>query len=496
MKSAICFEIMIPNTPRMKRYARSLISVVCALAFNSAFADIKLPKILASGMVLQRNSQVNLWGWADPGESLTIQGDWLKRDYKAVADSFGNWSVAIPTKEAGSAHSITLSGKNTIQLTDILFGEVWIGSGQSNMEMPMAAVSNAYTGISNSDTEIANASFPDIRLFHVGNYSSKVPLDDVEEGIVMYGVPVSDCAWKPCTPETVPHFSSTAYFFAAELHRQLGVPIGIIDASWGGTSAEAWTPISGLEKLNYEKEVDEATQLPQESDRKIPTRLYNGMIHPLRNYTVKGVIWYQGESNRLRPEKYHDLFSTMISEWRSAFGHTFPFYFAQIAPFNYGEANAAFLREAQAQTESVPKTGMVVTMDIGNEKDIHPKNKREVGRRFALLALTHDYRKNIVSSGPRLKKSRFNKTRAHLTFEYAKDGLITKDGKTPDFFEIAGPDKIFRPATATIDGNTLSVSSPSVQNPQAVRFAFSSLASPNLTNTAGLPAQPFRTDDW
>jgi len=480
----------------MKRYARSLISVVCAFAFSSAFADVELPKILDSGMVLQRNSQVHLWGWADPGESITIQGDWLKRVYKTNANRSGSWKVAIPTKEAGSGHSITIFGKNTIKLTDILFGEVWIGSGQSNMEMPLAAVSNAYTGVSNSDTEIAAASLPNIRLFQVGNYSSQEPLDDVEEGIVMYGVPISDCAWKSCTPETIPHFSSTAYFFAAELHRQLDVPIGIIDASWGGTSAEAWTPLSGLEKLNYKKEVEEAIELPQEPNRKIPTRLYNGMIHPLRNYGIKGVIWYQGESNRLRPEKYHDLFATMISEWRSAFGQKFPFYFAQIAPFNYGEENAAFLREAQAHSESVPKTGMVVTMDIGNKDDIHPKNKREVGRRFALLALANEYGKDIVSSGPKLRKSRFDKTRAHLTFEYAKDGLITHDGKTPDFFEIAGSDKIFHPANAIMEGNTLSVSSPSVENPQAVRFAFSNLASPNLTNTAGLPARPFRTDDW
>ncbi len=484
------------STPRMERQVRSLISVACAIALTSAFADIKLPKILDSGMVLQRNSQVDLWGWADPGESITIKGDWLKRVYKTKADRSGNWKVSIPTNEAGAAHSATIIGQNTIELEDILFGEVWIGSGQSNMEMPLAAVSNAYTGISDSDTEIAAANYPDIRLFQVGNYSSQEPLDDVEEGIVMYGVPVSDCKWKPCTPETIPHFSSTAYFFAAELYRQLGVPIGIIDASWGGTSAEAWTPLSGLKKLDYEKEIEEAIQLPQEPERKIPARLYNGMIHPLRNYGIKGVIWYQGESNRPRPEKYNDLFTTMIDEWRSTFGHKFPFYFAQIAPYNYGEVNAAFLREAQAQTESVPRTGMVVTMDIGNEEDIHPKNKREVGRRFALLALANDYGKDVIFSGPKLRKSRFEKTHAHLIFDHAKDGLVTRDGKPPDYFELAGPDRIFHPATATMEGNTLSVSSPSVPNPQAVRFAFSNLASPNLMNTAGLPAHPFRTDDW
>ncbi len=480
----------------MERYPHSLFLIACAFALTSAFADVQLPKILDSGMVLQRNSQVDLWGWADPGESITVRGDWLKRVYKTSADRSGSWKVAIPTKDAGSSHSITIIGKNTIELEDILFGEVWIGSGQSNMEMPLAAVSNAYTGISDSDTEIAAASFPEIRLFQVGNYSSQEPLDDVEEGIVMYGIPASDCAWKPCTPDTIPHFSSTAYFFAAELHRQLGVPVGIIDASWGGTSAEAWTPQSGLKKLGYTEAVDQAVRLPQKADEKIPTRLYNGMIHPLRNYGIKGVIWYQGESNRLRPEKYNELFATMIGEWRSAFSHKFPFYFAQIAPFNYGEKNAAFLREAQAQTESVPNTGMIVTMDIGNEEDIHPKNKREVGRRFALLALANEYGKDVIFSGPKLRKARFDKTRAYLVFDHAKGGLVTRDGKAPNFFEIAGSDKVFHSASATINGNTLSVFSPSVPSPQSVRFAFSNLASPNLMNTAGLPAHPFRTDDW
>lgn len=487
---------MNPNFPLRKQIALTLALAGCMIAAYSTSANVRLPKILNSGMVLQRNSEVNIWGWADPGETVTVKGDWIHRAVKTKSNHEGKWKVRIKTGSAGETHSLTISGNNSIELNNILFGEVWIGSGQSNMEMPLAAVSNAYTGIENSDAEIANANFPNIRLFQVGNYSSKEPLEDVESGIVMYGVPVSDCNWKSCTPETIPHFSSTAYFFATELHKELGVPIGIIDASWGGTSAESWTPLSGLKKLGYSNEIQDALNLPQNPDQKIPTRLYNGMIHPLRNFSTKGVIWYQGESNRRRAKDYRELFSTMISEWRSEFGYLFPFYFAQISPFNYSDTNAAFLREAQAQTMSLSKTGMVVTMDIGDRDDIHPKNKREVGRRFALWALAKNYGKDISYSGPKIRKSRLNKGQAKITFNYAPHGLSTSDGEAPDYFEISGTDKVFYPAIATIDGNSVIVSSPSVPNPKAVRFGFSNLAMPNLINSEGLPAHPFRTDDW
>lgn len=467
--------------------------IVLLSAVSTVCADVRLPKVLGSHMVLQRESEVTIWGWADANEPVRVTCDWLDTVAATKTDSDGKWQVQLKTGKAGGPHTITVAGNNRIQLEDILFGEVWIGSGQSNMEMPLVKVSGAYTGIKNSKQEVAQANFPQIRLFQAGNFSSKEPLEDVETGITMYGIPPAPCKWQVCSPETIPTFSSTAYFFARELHRELKVPIGIIDASWGGTSAETWTPLSGLKKLGYKAEVQQALELPQKPDQKIPTRLYNGMIHPLRNFKIKGVVWYQGEGNAGRADKYRTLFSTMIASWREAFGDEFPFYFVQISPFRYRGLNAAYLREAQLETLAAPKTGMAVTMDIGNLTDIHPKNKQEVGRRLALWALAKDYGRDVHYSGPIYEESKFQDGKAHLKFEHADGGLATRDGKPLSHFEIAGSDKVFHPATAVIDGETIVVSSEQVTDPKAVRYAFTSDAMPNLMNKAGLPASSFRT---
>lgn len=447
-------------------------------------------------MVLQQNSDVKIWGWADADEVVNVTGDWLNTKASSTADADGKWQVSIKTGEPGGPHAITVEGKNRIKLEHVLFGEVWIGSGQSNMEMPLIKVSEAYTGIEDAANEVADANYAEIRLFQVGNFSSKDPLDDVEAGISMYGIPPSDGKWHACTPETIPRFASTAYFFARTLHTQLKVPVGIIDASWGGTSAETWTPTSGLKTLGLTAELEQAATQPQESNQKIPTRLYNGMIHPLRNFKIKGVVWYQGEGNARRANQYRRLFSTMITSWREVFGYEFPFYFVQIAPFNYGELNSAYLREAQLETLSLPKTGMAVTMDIGNLQDIHPKNKQEVGRRLALWALTEEYGKDLVYSGPILRESVVEQKTVRLRFNHSGSGLTTRDDKPPSHFEIAGEDKVLHPATAVIDGNELIVSSKKVAEPKAVRYGFTSQAKPNLMNKEGLPASSFRTDRW
>ncbi|MFT5128709.1 MAG: sialate O-acetylesterase, partial [Rhodothermales bacterium] len=317
--------------------------------------------------------------------------------------------------------------------------------------------------------------------------------DDVVPGIVMYGVPVSDCQWHPCTPESIPTFSSTAYFFARELHKKLdGVPIGIIDASWGGTSAETWTPTDTLRKLGgYDQHVGQAINTPQAPSKKIPSRLYNGMIHPLKNFTIKGVVWYQGEGNTRQADKYTALFGAMIKSWRQAFASEFPFYFVQISPFNYRGVNAADLRQAQLETMLLPKTGMVVTTDIANLTDIHPKNKQEVGRRLALWALAKDYNAKLVHSGPIAKIAESSKSEVQITFDHIGSGLTTSDGKSPSHFEIAGDDNQFHPATATIRNNRIIAAAPKVTDPKAVRYAFSSNAVPNLANKEGLPASPF-----
>lgn len=475
---------------------KPVVTLLLLLGLTPCLADVRLPKVLSSHMVLQQNSTVKIWGWADAGEAIDVSANWLDSKTSTTADADGRWQVNVKTGSAGGPHAITITGKNTIQLDDILFGEVWIGSGQSNMEMPLIKVSEGYLGIKDAAKEVATASHPRIRLFQAGNFSSKEPLDDVEAGISMYGIPVADCKWHACTPETIPVFSSTAYFFARELNRQLQVPIGIIDASWGGTSAEAWTPASGLKKLGYTAELEEASSRPQQSDQKIPTRLYNGMIHPLRNFRIQGVVWYQGESNASRADKYRELFSTLISEWRAVFGYEFPFCFVQLAPFNYNTVNSAYLREAQLQTLSLPRTGMAVTLDIGDLTDIHPKNKQEVGRRLALWTLKHDYGKQLVGSGPIFKDSSIEERAIRLRFDHVGGGLVTRNGKAPSHFEIAGSDRVFHPASATIDVDTVVVSSEKVIEPQAVRYGFSSGAMPNLSNKEGLPASSFRTDRW
>ena len=459
-------------------------------------ADVRLPKILSSNMVLQCDSEVKIWGWADAGEAVCITCDWLDTKLDINADANGKWQVRVKTGEAGGPHTMIISGKNRVQLERILFGEVWLGSGQSNMEMPLIKVSGAYTGVKDAAKEVAEASYPEIRLFQVGNFSSKEPLDDVQPGITIYGVPPAACEWQVCAPETISTFSSTAYFFGRELHRELNIPIGIIDASWGGASAEAWTPASGLKALGIAAELDQVDGTPQEGSQRIPTLLYNGMIHSLRNFRIKGVVWYQGESNVSRADMYHGLFSTMIGEWREAFGYEFPFYSVQISPYNYGNVNSAFLREAQLATMSLTRTGMVVTMDIGNLTDIHPKNKQEVGRRLALWALSNDYGRDVVCSGPIYKEALFRDGKARLKFDHVGNGLATRDGKAPSDLQIAGPDRGFHSATAVIDGDELIVSSDKVAEPKAVRYAFSNGATPNLINKEGLPASSFRTDSW
>jgi sialate O-acetylesterase len=466
------------------------------LLATPCLADVRLPKVLGSKMVLQRNSEVRIWGSADAGETIQLTGDWFDKPLEVNADSNGQWEVRLPTREAGGPHTLKIVGRNTITLQDLLFGEAWIASGQSNMEMPLVKVSDAYTGIQDGDQEVKTANHPQIRLFQAGNVGSRKSLEDVAPGPEMYGIPPARCEWMVCSPETVPHFASTAYFFARELHRQLQVPIGIIDASWGGTPAEAWTPLAGLERVGDKAAVEQALNAPDQGNQPFPTRLYNGMIHPLRKLKIQGAIWYQGEGNTPRADKYRELFATMIGQWRKEFDSEFSFYFVQIAPFNYGGVNSAYLREAQRETLSTAKTGMVVTLDIGNLTDIHPKNKQEVGRRLALWALAKDYGREIAFSGPLYKQCRFQDGQARVRFDLAASGLATRDGQAPSHFTIAGEDKVFHPATATIEGDEIVVTSDKVPQPRAVRYAFTNDAVPNLINRDGLPASSFRTDDW
>ena len=670
----------------MKKIA-GLIFLVCSMLSCNKPTEVKfeLPSIIGSEMVLQRNTDVNLWGKATPGQKIEITTTWgIKKSVRA--DKAGKWTLSIPTGEAGGPYDVALQSKDTsIILNDILIGEVWLCSGQSNMEMPLTGWPPTDT-ILNSKKEIENANFPRIRLFTVPRITSASPLDNCEG------------EWVACSPETVAGFSATAYFFGRNIYNRLNIPVGLIHSSWGGTPAEAWTRIEdvtqipayshvtdslqkakvefnimlewintlkkdkvnvnnpefmaslkaldtsfaqpgfndeawpalpipslwepnglpnfdGIVWMRYTFDVPEAmagkectlnlgpiddmdmtylngvkigeimkpgfwrferkytipkeaihpgkntlavcvfdfqggggiygkdgVQLTSAGGGKIvldgnwkympfaivmgnkiyyytneksyfqspkvsypinqyaPTALYNGMIAPLVPYTLKGAIWYQGESNVGRGYEYRSLFPAMITGWRNVWAQgDFPFYYVQIAPWRYNDevpSPTAELREAQLMTLSLPNTGMAVTMDIGSLETIHPCYKQEVGRRLALWALAKDYGFDTLEySGPLYDTIAIQGNSIRVSFMHADGGLVAKGGPLT-WFETAGSDQVYYPADASIDGNTVVVSSKQVPQPVAVRYGWSDIAQPNLFNAVGLPASPFRSDSW
>ena len=446
-------------------------------------AQVRLPSILSSGMVLQRDTVVNIWGWATPGEEIQVSPSWLTGTISAIARSNGAWLTSIPTGPAGGPHSIIITGKNRITLTNILFGEVWICSGQSNMEFTIRGL-GGWKQYKKEKTELKKSDFSAIRLCTVDHAPERRPSDSCK------------ASWCEATPATAANFSATGFFFGMALYNMLNVPIGLISSTIGGTPAEAWT---ANECLRPDPELAYFLRSPNSEswDCAKVSRLYNGMIHPLMNYRIKGVIWYQGESNRYDADCYQKLFSAMIGCWRSGWNQgNFPFYFVQIAPFNYGETYcpAAYLREAQQQSLSVPNTGMVVTMDIGDNADIHPKNKQDVGLRLANLAMAKTYGKSdIRCTGPVFSQWKKEGNQVRVSFDNAEDGLIS-NGEQIKSFTLAGNDGIFHEATARIEGSAVLLGSNLVRDPQMIRFAFTDTSTVNLFNRAGLPAAPFRTD--
>ncbi len=442
-------------------------------------ADVRLPKIFGNHMVVQQQMPVKVWGWAEPGERVEVSLAGQTR--AASADASGKWLVTLEPLPAGGPHKLIVQANNRIELEDVLVGEVWIGSGQSNMQWPVRRSMNA-------EEEIANARWPKIRLFTVARRIAETPQEDCEG------------EWLICSPETVGEFSAVLYFFGRKLHQELGVPVGLINSSWGGTVAEAWT---SREALEGDEDFRPILERGAKFDPKIPNQpavLFNGMIHPLLNFAIRGVVWYQGESNCARAEQYQKLFPTLIQDWRKRWGlGDFPFYFVQLAPFRYRNAdprNAAELREAQRLTLRLPNTGMVVTTDIGDVNDIHPTNKQEVGRRLALWALAKTYGKtDLVYSGPLYREAKIEGNKIRIFFDHVDGGLVVK-GEELTHFQIAGADGEFKPAKAVIDGETVVVWNEEVANPVAVRFGWSDDAEPNLFNAAGLPASPFRTDNF
>ncbi len=474
-------------------------------------ADARLPAVFGDHMVLQQQSPVPVWGWADPGEEVTVtaegaEGQRSQRKMTAGAD--GRWSVTLDPLKAGGPVELTVAGKNSRTIKDVLVGEVWIGSGQSNMAFTMDRAVDAAA-------EIAAANYPKIRLFSVKRTTAAEPQTDCEG------------SWSECSPETAKTFSAVAYFFGRELHRTLDLPVGLIHTSWGGTPAESWTSRPALEADPDLRPVPERRD-PAAADRskakaknkpgpakpavpagsgnpRAASVLYNAMIAPLVPFAVRGAIWYQGEANAGRAHLYRKLLPAMIRDWRSAWGQgDFPFLIVQLA--NFKDANPepaddpwAELREAQAMTLAAsPNTGLAVTIDIGEAKDIHPKNKQDVGKRLARIALAKTYGRDVVWTGPvYAAMTPAGEGKLRLTFRPEGGPPTAKGGGSLKGFAVAGEDRKFVWADAAVDGDAVVVTSPKVPKPVAVRYAWAGNPEGcNLSNKEGLPASPFRTDDW
>jgi len=447
-------------------------------------AEVKLPAIFGDNMVLQQQTDAAIWGKASSGKTVTVTTSWDQKSYTTRSDSRGAWKLKVHTPVAGGPYEITLSDGDELTLHHVLIGEVWFCSGQSNMEMPVKGFRNQ--PVLGSNEAIATSDNASIRLFTVTRKTSLEPLDDFEG------------KWVECVPENAADFSATAYYFGRMLQEALGVPVGLINSSWGGTRIEPWISEAGIKKFDFVSLPDKkqtGTISPQTA-----TVLYNAMVRPMVGYSIKGALWYQGESNRNEPEQYVQLLPGLVKNWREEWGAgDFPFYYVQIAPYDYGTSglNSALLREAQLKaSDAVPNTGMACLMDIGEKTCIHPANKLATGERLALLTLAKTYGKNgFEYSGPVLKDMTVDGSLVKLTFDHAQNGLTTF-GKELVNFKVAGEDKRFYPAEAAITGTGISLSSPYVVKPVAVRYAFDNFVVGELFNTEGLPASSFRTDDW
>ena len=460
----------------MKKW--SLVLSLCLFVTLSQ-AHIRLPAVISSNMVLQQQSTVKLWGWCSPSEKITVTTSWNNKtdSFKGTRDA--NWQVAIQTPAAGGPYTITIKGKNTIVLENILIGEVWVCSGQSNMEW------GYQQKLQDIVNELPTCYNSNIRFFQIPKTTSAHPQDNC------------DATWTVCDSNTLKTFSAVGYFFGKNLNKNLNVPIGLIGSNWGGTPAEVWTPEA---VVNNDPQLKEAAakQKPSDGWPFTPGITYNAMIFPIINYPIAGTIWYQGESNTGTASTYGKLFTSMIDAWRKAWNKDFPFYYVQIAPYKYGDKNiGALLREQQTKSMTHPNTGMVVITDlVADTNNIHPTDKHDVGARLANWALSETYKKEgIAYKSPMFKSMEVKKDKAYLTFDNAPNGLEIK-GKTAAELYIAGSDQQFYPAEAKIEKDKLVVWSKQVKEPVAVRFGFSNTAIGNIFSKEGLPVGPFRTDDW
>lgn len=469
-----------------------LLAVIILLSL-SANAKILLPEIISDNMVLQQKDFATLWGKGESGKTITVVTSWDGKRYQSKIDIKGNWKLKVKTPLAGGPFTLTFDDGVPLKLSNIMIGEVWLCSGQSNMEMPLAG----WGKVKDYQLEIANAKYTMIRIMKVKKTISSYPLDHVES---------STMGWQECSPATIGNFSATAYFFARKLIQNQHCAIGLIDASWGGTVIESWTSKEAILKVDaFKDSLKMVSELPH--DLKLtkpnkPTLLYNGMINPLLPVALKGVIWYQGESNCSRAYQYRELFPLMINNWRAKFNKPkLPFLFVQLPNFGTTDSNPvesswAELREAQSMALELANTGMAVTIDIGEGGDIHPKNKQDVGHRLALQAMGKVYNKKVICEGPHYESFSIQANLVKVKFRTKNSALKVENGKDLLGFAVAGDDKVFHWAKAKIDGDVVIVSSENVKKPVAVRYAWANNPVCNLFNEAGLPAAPFRTDKW
>jgi sialate O-acetylesterase len=495
----------------MKLVSFLLASYLCAVL--PASATVVVSKLFSSHMVLQRDMPIHIWGQADTGEQVDVSLDTSTVSIKA--DSIGNWSVYLPARPAGGPYTLSIRASNTLQFDDIMMGDLWVASGQSNMELPLKGYDPA-TQIDNGPQEIAHANYPQIRLFLIKHDNSDYPLQDFK----------AVDGWSQCTPETSAEFSAVAYFFARALQAKEHVAIGLIEAGWGGTPAEAWTsfdtlsndanlmPVFSSRAAAMDNEViaeqtgradararAEGKTPPHRGWRPDPyswrpAGLYNALIAPITPLAIRGVIWYQGEANSApqTAPMYRKLFPAMIQDWRARWNQPdLPFLFVQLSAYGGGPLDAwGVLRDAQRRALYLANTGMAVTIDIGNEHSVHPGNKQFVGQRLALLARQIVYKENIVASGPLFRLAYPDGNTMHVWFNDA-EGL--KSNGPPEAFEVAGEDGVFVPATAKIEGDTVTASSDAIAEPHYVRYGWANFPPAdhpaNLFNGAGLPASTF-----
>lgn len=482
-------------------------------------AQTKLPAILSDNMCLQQSAEVKIWGWDTPGQEVKVAPSWNKKGVKTQADSEGKWQASISTPQAGGPYKIKINGSEELLINNVLTGDVWICSGQSNMDRQLG-MQRGQKPIVNFWEAAQQAELPKIRLFVVNRALADEAKDDLEG------------KWVECSPESVLGFSAVGYFFGKKLYDELSIPMGLIESSWGGTPVEGWTRKSAMNNdflVNREKDMQQLYEMDsltharnQEAFDKGYLRerpsspasfyyrrvrhhrighLYNAMIHPLLQYRIKGAIWYQGESNRNEPDQYAKQFPNMIQNWRDDWGiGDFPFYFVQIAPYYYnGNYNIAPIWEAQEKALKMSNTGMASTQDIGQIYDIHPPEKEEVGRRLALIALNKTYgQSDVVYSGPTVESIAYQGNQAIITYDPMGGELFSAGNGIGGIrsFYLAGERRIFYPASVKIEGNTLTLTAEGLDKPTAVRYLWNDNANATIFNSYGLPAAGFRTDSW